>query len=171
MNKQERREVILSKIRTYSVLDNPPSQKTDHYFVSLVGQSNNVHDLVDNELLYCVYKNAVDFLLTEDGNVRRKSEGLGISDRVFGIDEALEYFRKQAIVETVPEPAALKHIPVHNLNVDDPIFSSLKAEYSGFVGWWEKISREGRKAWVYFRDNRLGAILIYKVEDEPIASN
>jgi predicted nucleic acid-binding protein len=166
----ERSEITLSKIKTYPILDNSPSLEVDQHFPNIVGQTNNANELVDNNLLYCVYKNAVDFMITEDRGIHRKSDRLGISDRVFDIDEALEYFRKQLSVEKVPTPPALKYVPVHNLDINDPIFTSLKEEYDKFLDWWEKISREGRKAWVYFKGDRLGAILIYKIEDEAIAS-
>ena len=168
---QKRREITLSKIKTYPMLDNPPHLENDQQFRTIIARTNNAHELVDNNLLYCVYKNAVDFLITEDRGIHRKSDRLGISDRVFDIDEALEYFKKQLSVEKVPKLPALKYVPVHNLDINDPIFTSLREEYPDFIDWWEKISREGRKAWVYFKGNRLGAILIYKIEDEAIASN
>ncbi len=168
---QKRRAITLSKIKTYPILDNPPHLENDQQFRTIIARTNNAHELVDNNLLYCVYKNAVDFLITEDRGIHRKSYRLGISDRVFDIDEALEYFKKQLSVEKVPKPPALNYVPVHNLDINDPIFTSLREEYIEFIDWWEKISREGRKAWVYFKDNRLGAILIYKIEDEAIASN
>jgi predicted nucleic acid-binding protein len=168
---QKRREITLSKIKTYPMLDNPPHLENDRTFRTINAQKNNAHELVDNNLLYCVYKNAADFLITEDRGIHRKSDRLGISDRVFDIDEALEYFGKQLSVEKVPKLQALKYVPVHNVDIHDPIFTSLREEYPDFIDWWEKISREGRKARVYFKGNRLGAILIYKIEDEAIASN
>jgi hypothetical protein len=167
----ERREITLSKIKTYPILDNPLSFENNQQFLAIVDHANNAHELVDNNLLYCIYKNVVDFLITEDRGIHRKSERLGISDRVFDIDEALEYFKKQLSVEKVPTPPALKYVPVHNLDINDPIFTSLKEEYAEFIDRWGKISREGRKAWVYFKGDRLGAILIYKIEDEAITSN
>jgi hypothetical protein len=56
------------------------------------------------------------------------------------------------------------------LNYEDPIFDTLKEEYMpGFEGWFKKISKEGRKSWVYYRkDGNIGAILIYKLETESI---
>jgi len=55
------------------------------------------------------------------------------------------------------------------LKYEDPIFDTLKLEYPGFDYWFKKISREGRKSWVYYRKDRsLGAVLIYKIEDETI---
>jgi len=61
---------------------------------------------------------------------------------------------------------------VYNLNLRDHIFDSLKNEYTEFDAWSKKISREGRKCLVHFReDGSLDALLIYKIEDEPIDSN
>ena len=57
-----RKEIILSKIRTYPFLINPPQQETDVSFIALLGQATNIHDVIDHNLLYCVYKNAVKTL-------------------------------------------------------------------------------------------------------------
>jgi hypothetical protein len=44
---QERRAITLSKIKTYPLLDNPPPLKSDHQFLTFVGQTNNAHEFVD----------------------------------------------------------------------------------------------------------------------------
>jgi hypothetical protein len=63
----------------------------------------------------------------------------------------------------------LKNEPVKNLDLEDPIFDTLKEEYPEFQNWFEKIASKGRRSWVYYRnDGSIGALLIYKVEDEPI---
>lgn len=165
----DRKEIVLSKLRTYPIIESPPRPEEDDEFVSLIGQTSNTHDIVDNHLLYCIYKNAVDFLITEDEKIHRKAIRTGIADRIFHVNEALEYFRKE-IAERILHPPPLKHLPVHNLNLDDPIFDSLKRDYEGFGRWWEKISKEGRKAWIHFVNGRIGAILILKDENEPIDS-
>ncbi|RLG20909.1 hypothetical protein DRN74_04175 [Candidatus Micrarchaeota archaeon] len=165
----DRRKIVLSKLKTYPIIDLPPCPKKDDKFISLIGQTNNAHDRVDNHLLYCVYKNAVDFLITEDEKIHRKAIKIGIADRIFHIREALEYFRKEIGRRILPLPP-LKYLPAYNLNLDDPIFDSLKRDYKDFEIWWEKISREGRKARVHFVNGRIGAILILKDENEPINS-
>ena len=60
---------------------------------------------------------------------------------------------------------------VYNLDLNDPIFDSLKEEYHPeFEDWFKKISKEPRKCWVHYRENgKIGALLIYKSEDEPIS--
>ena len=60
---------------------------------------------------------------------------------------------------------------VYNLDLEDPIFDPLREDYEEFENWFKKISREGRKCWVHYKeDGGIGALLIYKFEDEPIDS-
>ena len=166
----ERKEIVLSKLKTYPIIESPPQPEEDNDFMSFVRRTRNTHDMVDDHLLYCVYKNAVDFLITEDEKIHKKAVKTGISDRIFHVSEALEYFRKE-IAERILHPPPLKHLPVYNLNLDDPIFNSLKRDYEeDFDRWWKKISREGRKAWVHYVNGKIGAILIFKDENEPIDS-
>lgn len=165
-----RKSIILSKIKTYPVLSDPPTIGDDGVFDNAVGRVRNVHDVVDHDLLYAVYKDAIELLVTEDKGIEAKSKKLGISDRVLAIDEALTYFSAHVVKQGVSAPPAIAHIPVYSLDLGDPIFDSLRRSYSGFEDWWADISREGRKAWVYKDDGALGALLIHKIENEAIAS-
>lgn len=168
---EKRKKITLSKINTYPELEDPPNPDKDDFFISVVGPPITPNDVVDNAILYAVYKDAVDFLITEDRGIHKKALKLGIKDRVLSIEDAISIFEKDLPVEKVSRPPALKEEQVYNLNVDDPIFDSLKEEYPRFENWFKKISREGRKCWVNFNDDgSIGAILIYKIENEPINS-
>lgn len=169
---QERREIVLSKIKTYPSLEDPPNPREDQTFLKRVGDPpKDSNDFVDNCLLFCVYKDAVDFLVTQDKEIHKKSEIIYLSDRIFNIEEAYQYFKKISPKTRISSPPSLVRCPVYNLNINDPIFDSLKEEYPNFKDWWQKISRKGREAWVYFKENKkVGAILIYKLENEPIDS-
>ncbi len=164
-----RREIVLSKVETYQVIESPPNYLSDENFISLIGKATNMHDIIDNNLLYCVYRDVVDFLITEDEKIHKKAIRAGISDRVFRVSEACEYFRR-SIDEKILHPPPLQHIPMHNLDLRDSIFDSLREEYKGFNDWWRNKSREGRKAWVHYVGRKIGAILILKEENEPIDS-
>jgi len=163
----ERRKIILSKLGTYPVIESPPSPDKD--FIYSVGKSNNIHDIIDNNLLYCVYRDVVDFLITEDREIHKKANRIGISNRVFNVSEALDYFKREA-AERILHPPPIKYVPVYSLDSNDSIFDSLKEEYPGFNDWWKKICREGRKAWVHYINGKIGAILILKEENEAIYS-
>jgi predicted nucleic acid-binding protein/predicted RNA-binding protein with PUA-like domain len=167
---EERKRIMLSKIEAYPQLESPPDPISDHLFLKVVGSPSKANEFVDNKMLYAVYKNAVDFLITEDKGILGKALKLGIKNRVLSIEEALEHFREY-IPKNLDTLPALREEYVYNLNLKDPFFDSLKREYPNFEQWFIKISREGRKCLVYLMDNgRIGALLIYKIEEEPIAS-
>ncbi|MEM3502997.1 MAG: hypothetical protein QW134_02110 [Nitrososphaeria archaeon] len=167
---EERKNVMLSKIEAYPRLESPPDPHSDDSFLSIVGLPSNVNEDVDNKILYAVYKNAVDFLITEDKEILDKSLKLNIKDKVLSIDEALELFN-QYLPKNVNALPAITQEHVYNLNIEDPFFDPLKKEYPTFRQWFEKISKEGRHCLVYFFDNkRIGALLIYKIEEEAINS-
>lgn len=169
---EKRREVNLSKIRAYSILDNPPNPASDAKYISSIGEPKSEHDRIDNEILFCIYRNAVDFLITEDREIHKKSQNLGIEDRVFLVSEALLFFNRQiSPKEQISTPPALVHDYMYNLNIEDPIFQSLMADYPPFRTWFADKSREGRRCYVHRRsDGTIGALLIYKIEDAPIPS-
>lgn len=151
------------------MLESPPNPLEDDNYLDLVGKTDNEHEIVDNHILFAVYKNAVDFVITEDRSIHKKASRLGIEDRVFSLEDALTTLEKifKEFQPPVP-PAILKKI-VYNLDKNDAIFDSLKDEYDDFEDWFEKISKEGRNCWVNFNeDGFIGAVLIYKIEDEPI---
>lgn len=173
---ESRRNISLSKIGTYPKLDEPPLLSDDSSFFDKINVTDNSKqkDEVDNNLLYCVYKKAVHHLITQDKKMIRNAKKLGISDKVLNIKDTLNKLEKipipnKIILTTTP---AIQEIPVYNLNLNDHFFDSLKKDYGvkEFIKWWEKISQEGRKAWVYYKDKQLGAILIYKYENENLPS-
>jgi rRNA-processing protein FCF1/predicted RNA-binding protein with PUA-like domain len=166
---KERQEIMLSKIRAYSFLESPPDPKKDQGYLDSVGKGIGI----DDSILYAVYKDAVDFLITEDRGIHKKAKRLGVDERVFLITEAIPIFKNYKCKERIISPPALKKEFVYNLDLEDPIFDSLKEDYEKFKfgKWFKKISREGRKCWVHYKeDGGIGALLIYKFEDEPIDS-
>ena len=166
-----RKEIIISKIKAYPSLEAPPNPEGDSEYLETVGYGTTINEQIDNGILYAVYKNAVDFLITEDKGIHKKARRLGIDDRVLLINDALDVFEHYTLRKETIRPPALEEKYIYNLNLTDPIFDSLKQEYEEFKfkEWFEKISREGRKCWVHHReDESIGAILIYKVENEAI---
>lgn len=56
------------------------------------------------------------------------------------------------------------------VNIDDPFFDSLKADYPEFTQWFSKKSYEGAKALIYTDDEGIGAFLYLKQENEEIVT-
>ena len=164
-----RQAVMLSKIGAYPLLEMPPAPEEDPEFFNIIERKDETHDLVDNHILYTVYKDAVDFLVTEDRDIHKKAIKLGIDNRVLLIAEALTVFHGHLQKDSIIIPPALELKPIHNLNLSDPFFDSLKEVYPEFDDWFKKIKREGRKCLVNYKDDdSIGALLVYKLEDEPI---
>jgi len=112
----------------------------------------------------------IDFLVTEDRDLHKGASTKDLDNRVLLVEEALQIFNSYINKDTKIVPIPLKRELVRNLNYEDHIFDTLKEEYKpDFEGWFKKISKEGRKSWVYYRkDGTIGAILIYKLENEAI---
>ncbi len=118
---------------------------------------------------YAIYKDAIHFLITEDKGIHKKADKLSIRDRVLSIDEGVTLFGKTTRTDRVNGTPILQFVPAYTLNLNDPFFNTLKEDYQEFPQWWKKISREGRNCWVYLDDDgAIGALLMYKLEDEPI---
>lgn len=167
--RSRQRTVLESKIRTYPFLEDPPDPLRDGSVIGLLGEARIKSNYVDISLIEAVKKNAVDRLITEDKGIHRLAERFGIGDRVSHIDEALVTFQEFVPKYATRSPPSLRDVPLHNINLEDHIFDQLRNEYTEFDDWFQKASRRGRRAWVHFLDDdSIGAILIYKIEDEAI---
>ncbi|KKN69752.1 hypothetical protein LCGC14_0437810 [marine sediment metagenome] len=166
----QRRNITLSKFNTYNTLKIAPDPKKDLNFLDIVGSPKNDNDVIDNFLLFAVFSNAVNFLITEDLGIHKKAKITNISERVLNVIEALDLLKKE-LPKDVHLPPALIKSNMANLNVNDSIFDSLREDYPDFKNWYVKKSQEGRECWAYIRNNgTIGALLIYKFEDEIIPS-
>ncbi|WP_407282848.1 PIN domain-containing protein [Methanolobus sp. WCC1] len=170
-NDEERKSIILSKIKSYPFLESAPEIKNDSCFIEIIGSPAKINDDIDNSILYALYKNSVDFLITNDKGIHKKAKKLGINSHVLDVKSAYELFKKELAIEYPIILPALKNEQVFNLDITDPFFDSLKKEYSGFEDWFIKISRSGRKCYVHYEEkDKIGALLIYKIEDETLDS-
>ncbi|AFV24505.1 hypothetical protein Mpsy_2301 [Methanolobus psychrophilus R15] len=168
---EKRKSIILSKVRSYALLESPPEIGRDPYFAENMGSTSKINDIIDNSILYSLYRNSVDFLVTNDRGIHKKAKRINLNDRVLDVNTALEIFKKEMATENLVNLPALKKDFVYNLNVNDPFFDSLKDEYRGFETWFTKISKSGRKCYVHYKENnKIGALLIYKIEDEVLDS-
>ncbi|KZX16176.1 hypothetical protein MBCUT_10420 [Methanobrevibacter cuticularis] len=166
----DRREIMLSKLNSYDEIKNYPNFDKDNDFKYIVKPKDNSHDYVDNCLIYAILKDEASFLITEDEGIHKKASKLNnleenFSDRIFTISEALENFS----INLPVLPYTIKYTTVNYLDLEDPIFDTLKADYPEFNKWFESISRKRRECLVYEENGKsIGALLIYKEETESI---
>ena len=65
--------IMLSKIRAYPQLESPPDPLQDSGFCAQIAPKPGTNDEIDNALLYCVCRDAVDYLITEDRKIIAKA--------------------------------------------------------------------------------------------------
>lgn len=159
----ELKEIFLSKLRVYKMIDDPP--KATKEFMELV-KVNSINDKIDCELLYAVKQNCVSFFITNDFELKKKSSRIGLGDRVLNIDEALEKFKiiKEKIIET---PVFIKEDYLRNVEIDDPFFESLREDYKGFDNWFADKQEKEKKAFIVRNiDRKVTSFLMLKEENE-----
>ena len=163
---ERRREISLSRIRRYPLLENPPIPNQEDLDQLGIAQADD-NDRVDNAILYAVYKDAVNILVTEDKELHRKAARIGLEDRVYYIQQATESLRRLHARIPVFLPN-IEELSLHQLDLESPFFDSLRVGYRGFDEWFRNASRDGRKAWAH-RDTsgQPAAIAIYKEENNP----
>ena len=130
-----RRGVHTSKFEKYPVLEYPGSP--DEQFLSIVGESNRDQDKVDNEILYAVHKNAVNYLVTEDKGIHKKAVRLGLNSSVLTIAEAEKHLTN-LYKKYQPHHLTIENIPIHELDHTSKFFDSLRNDYPGFNNWYKK---------------------------------
>ncbi len=124
----------------------------------------NQNDLNDTLIMNELYHKRVEALVTEDKRLLSKAKFLGVSDRVYTIDAFLE-----KVTTENPGLADYKVLSVQkdyfgNLDISDEFFASLKEDYPGFEGWFNRKADEA--VYVCRSESKLIALLYLKVENE-----
>ena len=136
-NNSDMQELYDAKLPSYIHMKTIAKQTPD--FISLIQDVNKtVNDAVDNQLLFEIFCNRADILITEDRAIFTKAEKLGLSERVFSING----FISKCVSEN-PElldykALSVKKITIGEINIDDPFFDTLKKSYHTFSNWFSK---------------------------------
>src|SRR5690554_5399855 len=82
---KKQKDILINKLEAYNRIQVRP-KLTDDFIKKLKSFSDEGENhKVDNELLFQIYDKRMDFLVTEDRVIYKKSEVLGISNKVFTI--------------------------------------------------------------------------------------
>ena len=162
----ERQAINSKKISAYAILDDYPHYQSDNNFISIIGTPKEPNDIVDNQLLYSVYRNVVDYLITEDQALLNKADLLKL-ETVVSINEAIAVFEQFYPKTDVTLIQSFIQEKAYNFDLNDDIFDSLKAEYKEFPSWWKKVAN--RDVYAYKSDGgKINALLIPKIETEEL---
>lgn len=167
----DRRRARLALAGKYSVLSGiPPSTVADliarlHLAAPPAPGSNHAVDL---EMLAAVDTAAVDYLVTDDGQLRARARRAGLAENVLPLAEAVQLLRDLSPRPERPPPA-VEQIVSYQLDPHDPIFESLREDYPDFDTWFASVRREHRPGWVIRHDDgRYAGVMLVKDEtDRP----
>ena len=126
----------------------------------------SANDRVDSHMLAALDAHAVDFLITQDGALRRHAGRAGFSDRVMTIQGGIELLEQ--LFDTPTRFPTIDQIRAYQIDDTDPIFDSLRSEYPDFDAWFKKARLEQRHCLVIKERDQLDAMVILKTEvDRP----
>ncbi len=153
------------KLGNYQVLQTPAPIHADISKISLTVDTVP-NDFDDTKLLNEVYCDRVDTLISEDKKIHTKAALLGISDRVFRIENFLEKVTSENPDFVNYNILAVKREFFGNINLKDEFFYSFRNDYIGFDKWFNNKAGNNEKAYVCYEANVLKAFLFLKVENE-----
>jgi len=158
-------KVILSRFNKYPILKY--SKEPDSSFLKIINSEYNTPKVKsDDRLLYALYKNCVNILVTNDNGIYEKSKLVNINSRIYRLEQAISFLEEVFKRKTVELPNIQDDF-VYNIDKNDEIFNSVKADYGDFDTWFDRVSASGRKTWVVKNlDGNIEAICIYKEENQ-----
>lgn len=163
---QERKRIVLSRIKQYSKIDNPPVL-SDEDCAALGLSNSNDNDKVDNNVLFALYRGAVHLLATNDEGIHKKASKIGVQDKVYRLEQFLDFLRKYSNTPISYSYTGVQDRYMYEIDKKQPFFDSLRQAYDGFDNWYQKSAEQQRKCWCIEDDNgHVAAICIYKLEKD-----
>ncbi len=160
-------ETMLAKINSYSTLSALLIE--DERFSSVVKQySQDENSVVDNKHLYLVYKNKVDFLITDDKGILAKAKELYIDDVVLSTIDFLNKVEKNYPTFISYNVLSVDLCKMSSIDVNDQFFDTLRDDYEGvkFNNWFNKKAKDGESAYIFKNNNLLSGFLYLKIENQ-----
>ena len=156
-------ETMNIKIGSYNVIKNlAPLGDT----IKQVGNKVDItpNDINDTIILNEVFCDRVNILISEDKKIHTKANLLGISNRVFKIDQYLEKVTAENPDLVNYKVLAVKKVDFAQVKIEDSFFDSFREDYQGFDKWYNKKSDD--ISYACYHNEVLSAFLYIKVEDE-----
>lgn len=164
-NDSDRKAITLSKIEKFTICKGvvtPEKKKLEEAY----GPLSKSNDHIDCKLLYAVDQIGVaDFLLTQDQDLHKRAKNAGIADKLFTLDDALDWIIRTYEPKQVVLPKVIEKY-CHEIDKTDPLFDTLREDYPPFDQWFKGCCKKRRKCWVIEDHEQLVGIIIWK--DEPL---
>ena len=127
------------------------------------------NDQRDARILAALHAEAVHFLVTDDGRLRKRATRLGFEHRVLRSGEAAAQLAAWH-PDAPPPPPMVERLQTYELDTSEAIFDSLRADYyPTFDSWIAKVKKDAasRRAWMIRGERaRYEALALVKMRDE-----
>lgn len=154
--KKDEVEILLAKLKAYELIKSPP--ELPESFLSSVGDEKilkSSNNYVDDEMLFQVFDNRIDALITEDRGIHLKAKALNIRSKVYYIEQFLGFYYKENPELIEYKVLAVKKGYFSDVDIDDAFFDSFRKDYLDFNLWFKTKSNEP----AYYCKNEEGKIL------------
>ncbi|TLS68126.1 hypothetical protein FEF65_03780 [Mariprofundus erugo] len=162
---EQRRDIVLSRLRQYQTIPSPPELSSEK-LLEYGWRQNSDNDRIDNLLLHALCRGSVHFLVTNDKDLHKKARQANVQEHVHRLDQFLAFLKSQTDEEQ-PPPYGIQEKLLHEFDVNQPFFDSLRDGYPGFNKWYLDKAAEHRTAWCVHNKGEVHAICIYKQEEYP----
>lgn len=136
-------KIVIAKLNAYERIANPPSLPVSFLLkIEESGQPKDENDLVDDELLFQVFDERMDCLITQDKRLLRKSVALGIKTKVMNIEEFLSLYYKENPDLIFYKALAVRKGVFSDVDLSNNFFDSFRADYHDFDKWFKKKCNE-----------------------------
>ena len=133
----ETQEAISVKLESYEVIKT--IKEPDATFINLLDiAEKSENDRIDDCLLFEVYSNRVDILITEDRKLRNKALKVGVKDKVFSINSFISAVTAENPSLIEYKMLAVEKIYFGNVDINDSFFDSFRIAYPGFDKWFAR---------------------------------
>ena len=159
----ETQEAISVKLDSYNVIQT--IREPDAEFLMKINQPDkNDNDHIDNCLLYEVFLERVDILITEDRGLRNKAFQVGLGNRVFSINSFISKVTAENPSLIEYKALSVKKVFFGSVDVNDSFFDSFRNSYAGFNKWFARKCDE--EAYICCSDKgKILGFLYLKTED------
>lgn len=160
---KEVKDVFSIKLKSYVVLKS--LLEIEETFINKIKHLNTKeNDYIDDCLLFEVYKERVDIMITEDRKIMQKAKCLGLESRVYSIDRFLSKCLDENPQLKNYNMLSVKKTTFSKVNLNDPFFDSLKNDYLGFQKWF--IKKYDEEAYVCSTNDSIYGFLYLKTQQK-----
>lgn len=151
-----------TKMKSYMLLPTTSNMSTE-FSDTLKEKTKNENDIIDNNLLYELFIERVDIIITEDRGIKTKAQLLNLEHRVFNIEDFLYKCKKENPSLINYNVLSVIKKRIGDVDLNDVFFDNFKQDYVGFEKWFKK--KQDEEAYVCYQDNKLLGFLYIKKED------